>query len=78
MNEGIKSGYDWDKKLALKCEGTSRILHFFISDILPYYTLDSYYLTYNKLNYYYEFGKLKNKTKNEMFVIRKIRNLLNS
>jgi len=46
LNSGIEKGYDWDKRLANKCNGTVRILQVFISDILPCYAIDIYSLTY--------------------------------
>ena len=30
LNEGVGKGYDWDKKLALKCNGTAKILRLYI------------------------------------------------
>lgn len=53
LNQGIDKGFDWDKKLALKCNGTARIMTLFVSDVIPCYTFDCYYMTYNKKGNYY-------------------------
>lgn len=58
LNQGIDKGFDWDKKLALKCNGTARIMTLFVSDVIPCYTFDCYYMTYNKKGNYYEFGPI--------------------
>lgn len=76
LNPNINKGYDWDKKLALKCNGTARILTLFISDIIPCYTYDCYYMTYNKLDNYYEFGPLFSLTKEEKNLLKKVTTLL--
>lgn len=76
LNSGIEKGYDWDKKLALNCNGTARILTVFISDAIPCFTFDSSYITYSKTENYYEFGPLKMLTKDEHKIIRNITNFL--
>jgi len=76
LNPNIDKGYDWDKKLALKCNGTARILTVFISDIVPCYTFDCYYMTYSKNKNYYEFGPILNLTKEEKIVLKKVKSLL--
>ena len=76
LNPNIEKGYDWDKKLALKCNGPIRLLTVFVSDVLPCYTFDTYYITYNKKDNYYEFGPIKKLTKDESKILLNIKNLL--
>lgn len=47
LNQGIDKGFDWDKKLALKCNGNRTIMTLFVSDVIPCYTFDHccYYMT---------------------------------
>ncbi len=78
LNPNIDKGYDWDKKLALKCNGTARIMTFFISDIIPCYTFDCYYMTYTKKENYYEFGPIQKLTKHEESILNKVKTLLES
>ena len=72
LNHGIDNVFDWDKKLAIKCNGTARIMTVFISDIIPCYTYDCYYMTYDKPNNYYEFGPITKLTIEEKNVIKKM------
>lgn len=76
LNPDIEKGYDWDKKLALKCNGTARILTVFISDVIPCYTFDTYFMTYSKTENYYEFGPIKKLTKDEHKILQNMRTLL--
>lgn len=76
LNPNIDKGYDWDKKLALKCNGTVSILKVFISDIIPCYTYDCYYMTFNKTKDYYEFGPLTSLKKDEQKIVKKITDLM--
>jgi hypothetical protein len=78
LNPNIDKAYDWDKRLALKCNGTARILTIFISDILPCYTYDFHYMTYDKLNNYYEFGPLQRLTNEEKKTLKKVTALLHN
>ena len=78
LNEGIHKGHDWDKKLAKKCNGTAQILKIYISDILPCYTIDTYSMTYNKKDDYYEFRPYKINSKKQSNELKSIRNLLES
>jgi hypothetical protein len=78
LNPNIDKGYDWDKQLALKCNGTARFLTVFISDVIPCYTYDCYYMTYSKTNNYYEFGPIVNLTNDENKILQKVIDLLNS
>jgi hypothetical protein len=76
LNQGIDKGFDWDKKLALKCNGTARIMTLFVSDVIPCYTFDCYYMTYNKKGNYYEFGPIIKLTGEEKKVLNKIETFL--
>lgn len=78
LNPNIDKGYDWDKKLALKCNGTARLLTVFISDVIPCYTYDCYYMTYSKTDNYYEFGPIVNLTNDENIILQKVTGLLKS
>jgi len=59
LNSGIEKGFDWDKKLALNCGGTARILKIYVSDIVPCFVTDVYYMTYSKKENYWEFGPIE-------------------
>jgi hypothetical protein len=59
LNKDVEKGLDWDKKLALKCGGTARIMQIYLSDIVPCFAVDIYYMTYNKAENYYEFGPIQ-------------------
>lgn len=72
LNPNIDKCYDLDKKLALKCNGTARILTIYISDVIPCYTFDLHYMTYNKPLNYYEFGPIPVLTKEETLVLHKV------
>ncbi len=74
LNSNIDKGYDWDKKLAEKCNGTARLLRVFISDVISCYTYDCYYMTYSKKENYYEFGPIT-LTKEENEILLKISSL---
>ncbi len=76
LNENVDKGYDWDKKLALKCNGTARILQVFVSDIIPCYTYDLYYMTFDKKNDYYEFGPITKLTQDEKNILTSVKKLL--
>jgi hypothetical protein len=78
LNSKIDKVYDLDKKLAAKCKGTARILKVFISDLIPCYTFDLYYMTYNKPNNYFEFGPLTTLTKKENKILNVLQNYLES
>jgi len=73
LNEGAAKGYDWDKKLASNCGGTARIVQFFVSDIIPCFVYDVYYMTYNKKENYWEFGPISNLTAQESDLVNKIK-----
>lgn len=76
LNEGIKNGLDWDIKLASKCNGTSRFFTIYISDVIPCYTYDCHYMTYNKKDNYYEFGPIIDLTNTEQETIEKVKKYL--
>ncbi len=73
LNNEVEKGFDWDKKLALKCGGTARILQIFLSDIVPCFVVDVYYMTYNKTENYYEFGPIQNLSLEERKIIGKVK-----
>ncbi len=56
LNSNIQSGYDWDKKLAIKCQ-EARILEIYVNYVIPAYTINPYYIVYDKKENYYEFEK---------------------
>lgn len=76
LNPNINKGYDWDKNLARHCNGTARILQLFISEVIPCYTFNCYYMTYSKSENYYEFGPITNLTKDEKKILKKVTALL--
>ena len=76
LNPNIDKVYDFDKRLAIKCNGTARILTIFVSDVIPCYTYDCYYMTYDKANNYYEFGPITKLTNDDKTVIKKARKYL--
>jgi hypothetical protein len=65
LNEGIKNGLDWDIKLATKCNGTTRFFTIYVSEVIPCYTYDCHYMTYNKKENYYESGPVVDLTNTE-------------
>ncbi|BAV05767.1 hypothetical protein SAMN05421788_10890 [Filimonas lacunae] len=78
LNEGITNGYDWDKKLSAKCNGKSRMLKIFISDVIPCYTYNCYYIGFNKKEKLYEEGPLTTLTGREQKIVQNIADMLNS
>ncbi len=73
LNPEVDKVYDLDKKLALKCNGTARILTLYISDIIPCYTINCYYMTYSKSQNYYEFGPITTFTKEEQKTLKNVK-----
>lgn len=73
LNDGVEKGFDWDKKLALKCGGTARILKIYLSDIVPCFVVDTYYITYDKTENYFEFGPIEKISGEERKIINKIK-----
>jgi hypothetical protein len=76
LNENIEKGLDWDKKLSMKCGGTSRILQIYVSDVIPCFVVEIYYMTYNKKENYYEFGAINTLTKTEKELVQTVTNFL--
>lgn len=68
LNSNVQSEYDWDKKLAIKC-GQARILEVYINSIIPAYTLNPFYISYNQKENYYEFGKISKMEKHEKIIL---------
>ncbi len=77
LNSNIQSGYDWDKKLAIKC-GQAKILEIYINYIIPAYTLNPFYISYNQKENYYEFGKIPKMGKHEQIILNNIIKLFDS
>lgn len=75
LNPGMDKGYDWDKKLATKCQGTARVLQIYASDLIPCYVVDTFYMSYNHKKNYYEFGPLSSIEPEEQKEISKIKQL---
>lgn len=73
LNEGVGKGYDWDKKLALKCNGTAKILRLYISDVIPCFVIDTCYMTYSKKENYYEFGPIIKLSNSEKQLVNQIK-----
>ncbi len=67
-----KKGNNWDKKLCSACKGTVRICEFIISDTLPVYTYDLYYMTYNKDAKWYEFGPISKTSRIEQITTNSV------
>ncbi len=76
LNKAVQKGYDWDKKLARKCNGTARLFKIWINDIIPAYTTDTYYMTYDSKERYYEFGPLNELNDYENYTVAEIKQLL--
>jgi hypothetical protein len=76
LNQDVQKGYDWDRLLASKCKGTARILKIFISDVIPCYTYDAYYMTYSKKDNFYEFGPIVDFKDHEKQVLENVFSLL--
>lgn len=77
LNTNINKGYDWDKKLCNACNGTAKICEFSISDTLPVYTYDLYYMTYDNKGNWYEFGPINKLNTFEKNVVQSVSNSLN-
>ncbi len=73
LNDNVEKGFDWDKKLAIKCGGTARILQVYLSDIVPCFVVDTYYMTYNKKENYYEFGPIEKLSDEERKIVNKFK-----
>jgi hypothetical protein len=72
LNPDIDKCYDMDRKLALKCNGTVRLLTVYVSDVLPCYTYDLHYMTYSKVHNYYECGPIFTPTDEEKLILKKV------
>lgn len=72
LNEEVSSHLDFDKKLTAKCENnTARFLNIYISEIIPAFTISTFYQFYKENTY--EFGPLK-LSKNETNLLNRIKN----
>lgn len=75
LNPDIKSGLDWDKRLATKCGGTAHILRIQFSDLIPCYTIDTYTMSYDKKQNYYGFTPLKKLLNDEKKIVNAFKKL---
>lgn len=69
LNPGIERVYDFDKALAKKCGGTVRIAEVYVSDVLPLFVVDTYYMTYDGKQNFWEIGPLTSTEKEKEFVV---------
>lgn len=53
----------------MKCGGTARIVQVYISDIIPCFVMDTFYMTFDKKGNYWEFGPLLEFSKEERHLI---------
>lgn len=74
LNREVNSSFDFDKKLAAKCKNnTVRFLNIYISDIIPAYSICTFFKKYH--DNVYEFGPLK-LSEAEKHLINKIKSEL--
>ncbi|GEM_PF-6090681 len=72
LNNEVNSHLDFDKKLTSKCRNnTARFLNIYISDIIPAFTICTFYQFYKENTY--EFGPLK-LSKKETNLVNRIKN----
>lgn len=76
LNKGCTSGRDWDKKLALACGGSVRILQVMASVLMPLYTEDCYYLRYDRKTHRYSTGPYRPEGRWEIGVLSRVRSCL--
>ena len=76
LNDGIKKGYDWDRKLALKCGGRAFIVEMWSSLLLPVYTFDIFFMEYSRKMNYFEFGPYKPQTESEKRILKSMRSTM--
>jgi len=76
LNRGVKTGLDWDRKLALKCGGTAKLCEVWASLLLPYYILDSYSRKYTPSPGEFEFTPYNPATKREKLIVSQIREVM--
>ena len=77
LTENVKSPLDWGFKLATKCGGTVHFCDLRVSMILPYYTIDKFYLKYSKKENWFEDGTLSKLSVFENSTIKQIKNSMN-
>ena len=73
LNKDVRSGFDWGEKLARNCGETARIAVFYVSDVIPCYVFDAYYMAHSRKEKYYEFGPLQKLTDEEREIINKVK-----
>ncbi len=77
LNSGVRSGLDWDKRLALKCGSTAKLCVVWASLLMPYYALDTYCMKYNTDPGEFEFHPYNPVKKREISIISQVRDILN-
>lgn len=76
LNSGVKSGLDWDKKLAVKCGGTAKLCVVWASLLIPYYAIDTYCMKYKSEPGEFIFTPYIPSTKREKLIIAQIRDVM--
>lgn len=76
LNPGIKSGLDWDKRLALKCGGTAKLCIVWASVLLPYYAIDCYCMKYKTKPDEFEFTPYIPSAKKEKHMLSQVRDVM--
>ena len=76
LNSGVKSGLDWDKKLALKCGGTAKLCVVWASLLLPYYAMDTYCMKYTPKPGEFEFSPYVPSKKREKQIVSRVRDVM--
>jgi hypothetical protein len=79
LNKGVtKFGREryWDKRLAARCGGTAHICDVWVSLLLPLFTMDCYYMTYNRRKKYYEFGPYRPESASEKKAVKEARQVM--
>ncbi len=75
LNQGIKRGGDWGRKLALRCGGTTHLCDMWVSTALPYYAIDTYSMAYNPKLKQYEFKPFRPSKKRDAQLVKTLTNI---
>ncbi len=76
LNSGIRSGLDWDKRLARKCGGTAKLCVVWASLLLPYYAMDTYCMTYTPKPGEWKFTPYVPSVKREKHILSQVRDVM--
>ncbi len=76
LNSGVKSGLDWDKKLAVKCRGSVKFCVVWASLLMPYYAIDTYCMKYTPDPGEFKFSPYIPSTKREKLIVSQVRDML--